>query len=81
MHNFVAYHPGISMHHIPVGSNVPGLLITLGLVFIICVGVPACLDLLVVSGSLGLLASRVTINWYSNHPLEIQALDLHKLKS
>ena len=81
MHNIVAYHPGISMHHIPVGGNVPGLLITFGLVFVIGVGIPICFALLVVSGSLGLLASRVKLNWYRNHPLEIQALDLHKLKS
>jgi hypothetical protein len=80
MHDAVTYHPGISMHHISVGSGVPGLLFVLGTVFIFGVGIPAFLELLVISGTLGLLASRVILNWHKHHALEIQILDLHKLK-
>jgi hypothetical protein len=80
MHDVVTYHPGISMHHISVGSGVPGLLFVLGTVFIFGVGIPAFLELLVISGTLGLLASRVILNWHKHHALEIQTLDLHKLK-
>ena len=80
MHDVVTYHPGISMHHISVGSGVPGLLFVLGTVFIFGVGIPAFLVLLVISGTLGLLASRVILNWHKHHALEIQTLDLHKLK-
>jgi hypothetical protein len=80
MHDVVTYHPGISMHHISVGGGVPGLLFVLGTVFIFGVGIPAFLLLLLISGSLGLLASRVILNWHKRHALEIQTLDLHKLK-
>ena len=80
MHDVVTYHPGISMHHISVGSGVPGFLFVLATVFIFGVGIPAFLVLLVITGTLGLLASRVILNWHKHHALEIQTLDLHKLK-
>jgi len=80
MHDGVTYHPGISMHHISVGSGVPSLIFVLGTVFIFGVGIPAFLVLLLISGMLGLLASRVILHWHRQHALEIQTLDLHKLK-
>lgn len=80
MHDVVTYHPGISMHHISVGSGVPGLLFVLGTVLIFGVGIPAFLVLLLISGTLGLLGSRVILNWHQHHVLDIQTLDLHKLK-
>ncbi len=73
------FHPGISMHHISVGSGVPGLLFVLATVFIFGVGIPAFLELLVVSGIVGLFASRIILNWHRHHALDIQTLDLHKL--
>ena len=72
------FHPGISMHHISVGSGVPGLLFLLATVFIFGVGIPAFLVLLVVSGILGIFASRIIVYWHKHHALEIQTLDLHK---
>jgi hypothetical protein len=80
MHNAATYHPGISMHHISVGSDVPGLLFVFATLFIFGVGIPAFLVLLLISGTLGLLASRVILNWHKHHTLEIQTLNLHKLK-
>ncbi len=79
-HDGVIYHPGISMHHIPVGSGVAGFLFVLATVFIFGVGIPAFLVLLVVSGILGILASRLILYWHRHHALKIQALDLHKQK-
>ncbi len=73
-----AFHPGISMHHISVGSGVPGLLFVLATVFIFGVGIPAFLELLVVSGIVGFFASRIILNWHKHHALDIQTLDLHK---
>ncbi len=73
------FHPGISMHHISVGSGVPGLLFVVATVFIFGVGIPAFLQLLVVSGILGIFASRIILYWHKHHALDIQSLDLHKL--
>jgi len=78
-HDVGMYHPGISMHHIPVGSDVAGFLFVLATVFIFGVGIPAFLELLVVTGTLGILASGIILNWHKHHALSIQALDLHKL--
>jgi len=80
MHDAVMYHPGISMHHIPVGSGVAGFLFLLATVFIFGVGIPAFLELLVVTGTLGILASGIIFYWHKHHALKIQALDLHKQK-
>jgi hypothetical protein len=79
MHDVIEYHPGISMHHISVGSGVPGLIFVLATIYIFGVGIPAFLELLAFSGTLGLFASRFILNWHKHHELEINALDLHKL--
>jgi hypothetical protein len=80
MRNVIAFHPGISMHHISIGSGAPGFLFVLATVFIFGVGIPAFLVLLVISGILGILTSRIILNWHKHHALEIQTLNLHKLK-
>jgi hypothetical protein len=78
MHTAVTYHPGISMHHIPIGGDLAGWLFVLATVFIFGVGIPAFLELLVVSGTLGIFASRIIFNWHKRHALNIHTLDLHK---
>ncbi len=72
-------HPGISMHHISVGVGVPGLLFVLGTVYIFGVGIPALLELLVVCGILGFIASSIILYWHKHHAPDIQILDLHRL--
>ncbi len=76
----VAFHPGISMHHISIGSGVPGFIFVLATVFIFGVGIPAFLVLLGISGIMGILTSRIILNWHKHHAIEIQTLNLHKLK-
>ena len=80
MHDSVTYHPGISMHHISVGGGVAGFLFVIGTVLIFGIGIPALLELLVVSGTIGIIASGIIFYWHKHHPLKIQALDLHKQK-
>jgi hypothetical protein len=68
------------MHHIPVGSGVAGFLFVLGTLFIFGVGIPALLELLVVTGTLGIVALGIILYWHNHHALKIQALDLHRQK-
>jgi hypothetical protein len=78
--NSFRLHPGISMHHISVGGDLPGLLFVLATVFIFGFAFPAFLTLLAISGTLGLFASRILLHWNQSHALEIQVLSLTKLK-
>ncbi len=73
------YHRGISMHHIPVQGAV-GLLFVFATLFIFGVGIPACRELLLFTGSLGILGSGVLLYWHLRHPFKNQALDLHNQK-
>jgi hypothetical protein len=75
-HASATLHPGISMHHIPVGSGVPGLLFVLATLFIFGVGIPAFLVLLSISGIVGIVVSRLILYWHRHHALDIQPLDL-----
>ncbi len=72
-----AYHPGISMHKIPVEGLV-GLLFVFATIFIFGVGVPAVRELLVVTGILGILGSGLLLFWHRRHTRKIQTLDLHR---
>jgi hypothetical protein len=80
MHDTVTYHPGISMHHIPVGSGVAGFLFVIATVSIFGLGIPALLQLLLITGTLGILVSGIVLHWHKHHALKFQALDLHKQK-
>ena len=73
------YHRGISMHHIPVEGAV-GLLFVFATLFIFGFGIPACRELLLITGSLGILGSGILLFWHIRHPFKNQALDLHKQK-
>jgi hypothetical protein len=78
MHAVVAHHPGISMRHIPVESNLPSLLFVMKTIFLFGVGIPAFLERLVFSGMLGILASGIMLYSHKHYALIIQTLDLHK---
>lgn len=73
-------HPGISMHHIPVGGGVAGLLFVFATVFIFAVGIPAIRGLLIITGILGILGSGLVLYWHKRHALKIQSLHLHEEK-
>ncbi len=73
-------HPGISMHHIPVGSGVAGLLFVFATVFIFAVGIPAIRGLLVLTGILGILGAGLVLYWHKRHALKIQSLHLDEEK-
>jgi hypothetical protein len=80
MHDVASYHPGISMHHISVGSNVAGLIFVIGTIFIFGVGIPALRVLLVISGILGILVAGIIRRWHKRHACIVHSLDLHKLE-
>jgi hypothetical protein len=79
-HDSFQFHPGISMHHISVGNDLPGFLFVLATLFIFGFAFPAFLTLLAISGSLGILTSKILLRWSQRHALEIQVLNLTKLK-
>jgi hypothetical protein len=74
----VPLHPGISMHHIQVGSGVAGLLFVFAIVFCFAVGIPAMRGLLVIIAILGILGSGLLFYWHKRHALKIQSLHLHQ---
>ncbi len=80
MADAVSHHPGISMHHIRVGSGVAGFLFVFATVFIFAVGVPIIRGLLVITGILGILGSGLVFYWHKRHAPKIQLLDLHEEK-
>jgi hypothetical protein len=77
MRDAPAFHPGISMHHIGVGSGVAGLIFVLGTVYIFAVGIPAIRGLLVIIAILGIVGARFLYRWHKRHALKIDSLDLH----
>ncbi len=78
--NGLVFHPGISMHHIPVEGAI-GLLFVLATIFIFGVGIPAVRGLLVITGTLGILGSGLLLCWHKRRGLKIRSLDLHNSKS
>ncbi len=80
MRGAVRLHPGISMHHIPVGSGVAGFLFVSATVLIFAVGLPAIRVLLVITGILGILGSGLIFYWHKRHALKIQSIHLHEEK-
>jgi hypothetical protein len=74
----VPYHPGISIHHIPVEGAV-GLLFVFGTVFIFGAGVPAIREIFFLIAPLAVLALGILVYWHKHHSVKINALDLHKL--
>jgi len=58
-------HPGIAVHKVPVGADVPGLLFAVGMVFIFLLAVPVLCYVLAAGAVLGIivaLALRVIHN-------------------
>ena len=76
----LSFHPGISMHHIPVGNGVAGFLFVFATIFIFGIGFPAFLELLVITGTMGILTSGIIVCWHKHHALRIQVLDLKNWK-
>lgn len=74
----VPYHPGISIHHIPVEGAV-GLLFVFGTVFIFGAGLPAIREIFFFIAPLAVLALGILLYWHKHHSVKIDALDLHKL--
>jgi hypothetical protein len=72
-----SYHPGISIHHIPVEGAV-GLLFVLGTVFVFGAGVPAIGEIFVLIAPMGVLVLGILLYRHKHHPVKIEALDLHK---
>ncbi len=80
MSDGVSHHPGISMHHIPVGGGVAGFLFVFATVFIFAVGIPAIRGLLVITAALGILGAGLVLYWHRRHALKIQSLHLDEEK-
>ena len=73
----VAYHPGISIHNIPIKGRM-GLLFVLGTLYIFGMGIPAVRTLGVIAAAFGLIGSGLLYLWHRRHPPKICLLDLHK---
>jgi hypothetical protein len=80
MYDAGTLHPGISMHHIPVGGGAAGFLFVFATVFIFAVGIPAIRGLLVITAILGILGSGLLLYWHKRHALKIQSLHMHEEK-
>ena len=63
-------HPGIAVHKVPVGADVPGLLFAVGMVFIFLLAVPALSFLLAGAAVLGIAIAWALRALHRSQPLE-----------
>ncbi len=73
----MAYHPGISIHNIPIRGRM-GLLFVLGTLYIFGMGIPAVRTLGAIAVAFGVLGSGFLYLWHKRHAIKIYSLDLHK---
>ncbi len=70
------YHPGISLHNIPVRGGM-GLLFALGTVYIFG-GIPAVRTMGAIAAAFGVVGSCLLYFWHKRHAVKICSLELHK---
>jgi hypothetical protein len=63
-------HPGIAVHKVPVGADVPGLLFAVGMVFIFLLAVPALSYVLAGAAVLGLGIACILRVLHRSQPFE-----------
>ena len=67
-------HRGLTMHEMPVGANVPGLVFAMGSALIFLFAIPALWYVIAASVVIGLFVSAVLQVFYRNHPGETERL-------
>ncbi len=71
------YHPGISIHNIPIRGRM-GLLFVLGTLYIFGMGIPAVRTLGTITAAFGVIGAALLYMWHRRHSLKICSLELHK---
>lgn len=66
--------PQISIHRIPVGGGVAGLIFAVGSCLVFLVGIPALRWFLLGSVVVGAVVAGLLWNWHKNRPIEITDL-------
>ena len=72
--NSFAYHPGITMHKLPVGGNIMGAVFVIAVVLLILFRVSLALWFLFGAAVLGSITSIFIIRWHRRHKIEIDDL-------
>jgi len=67
-------HRGVTMHEMPVGANVPGIVFAIGSVLIFLLAIPALWYVIVAAAIVGLLISAFLQFFYRNGPDETERL-------
>ncbi|HXU14115.1 MAG TPA: hypothetical protein VN708_03220 [Terriglobales bacterium] len=67
-------HRGLTMHEMPVGANVPGLVFAVGTALVFLFAIPALWYVIAASVVVGLLVSALLQLFYRNHPDEAERL-------
>ena len=63
-------HPGIMIHKMPVGADIPGLIFAVGMVFIFLLAVPVLWYVLVGAAFLGIGFASLLHFFHNAHPCE-----------
>ena len=63
-------HPGIAVHKVPVGADVPGLLFAVGMVFIFLLAVPVLCYVLAAGALLGVVVAFAHRAIHQSQPYE-----------
>jgi hypothetical protein len=63
-------HPGIAVHKVPVGADVPGLLFAVGMVFIFLLAVPVLCYVLAAGAVLGVIVAFALRAIHNAQPYE-----------
>jgi hypothetical protein len=67
-------HRGVTMHELPVGANVPGLVFAIGSVLVFLLAVPALGYVIAAAAIIGVLISAVLQLFYRHHTNETERL-------
>ena len=67
-------HRGLTMHEMPVGANVPGLVFLVGSALVFLFAIPALWYVIAASVVVGLLVSALLQLFYRSHPDEAERL-------
>ena len=72
-------HPGIAVHKVPVGADVPGLLFAVGMVFIFLLAVPVLCYVLAAGAVLGIIVALALRAIHDAQPYETSYSHLARL--
>jgi hypothetical protein len=73
-HPRFAYHPGITMHKLPVGGNIMGAVFVIAVVLMILFRVQLALWFILGAAVLGAIMSVFIVRWHRRHKIEIDDL-------